>query len=162
MNRPYFHRWALLLKHKLSITGYHNADQGQQTSFFSFPWSANKLKLAVSGYRLQHTNRSCHFPLVQFLIYTYNSIYKNLYADGTIYVRSCYCFKQKTKNGSPGNFLCLFLAHPIPPPQRGKTQSISPIWEGEVGGRDLVKRKANVVIKRTVAAVWVWHTVLIR
>ncbi len=90
----------------------------------------------------------------------------------------CYCFKQKTENGSPGNFpspfynysimkaevlrlYCSFVdeernrsyplakgqnglnglyayffsssPHPITPPQR-KTQSISPIWEGEVGG----------------------------
>jgi hypothetical protein len=150
VNPPYFHRWAPLLKQKSSITGYHLSTK--DNFYFSFPCAVKKLKFVVSGYRLQHTNGSCHFPLVQFLIYTYNSIYKNLYADGTIYVRTCYCFKQKTKNGSPGNFLqyVYFWLTPSHPPNVGRLNQ--PSMERR-GGRDLVKRKANVVIKRTVAAV---------
>ncbi len=33
---------------------------------FPFPFAASKRKFAVSIFRLQHTNRSCHFPLGPF------------------------------------------------------------------------------------------------
>ncbi len=61
----------------------------------------------------------------------------------------------KGQNGLNGLYAYFFLAHPTPshPPNVGRLSQSAQYGKERWGGRDLVKRKANVVGKRTVAAV---------
>jgi hypothetical protein len=71
------HRWARLMKHKLSITVY--LCRPRKTNFrLSFPFAANARKFAVTVFHLQKTNGSRRFLLVPL------SVYKNGFLKGQI------------------------------------------------------------------------------
>ncbi len=91
------------------------ADQGKRTSVFHFEFAENKWKFAVSVFRLQSTNRSCHFPLVPFSyisryilkrqqICKYIDIQYILYTYIYVSISIFYMPPFQTGNGSPGDF----------------------------------------------------------
>jgi hypothetical protein len=53
------HRWQCLLKQQSSITAHRLLTKENK-----LPFSANKKKFVVFVFRMQQTNRSCHFLLV--------------------------------------------------------------------------------------------------